>query len=249
MPTVDSETQAVNQAFDQISQGADRAVKAFNDLVRSAQNWADVADWISPIVAYWVRRNLEKLRNALNKIMDTIRLALSRHTPVLSLIITSFDWLKDVKTPSSEIIAGMAEPASYDFSEWSGRAASSFETKAGIQKDAVAEVVVRADFISKWLDTIMQSNVKFAVSLAGFVADIAGKVVQAAVEATSVIDLPWAISTAASLVGDIVAQAIKTLLEIGERLIEAIGNVRDLAAQVGDHSRLPGGKWPEAVRG
>jgi hypothetical protein len=38
-------------------------------------------------------------------------------------------------------------------------------------------------------------------------------------------------------------------ISIGQRFIDALGNVRDLGTQVGDHSRLPGGNWPEAVRG
>jgi hypothetical protein len=42
---------------------------------------------------------------------------------------------------------------------------------------------------------------------------------------------------------------MNTLLTIGQRFVDALGNVRDLATQVGDHSKLPGGRWPQAVSG
>ncbi|MGC4750580.1 hypothetical protein ACLQ28_33700 [Micromonospora sp. DT201] len=69
------------------------------------------------------------------------------------------------------------------------------------------------------------------------------------VRGATVIDLPWAISTLAESVGDLVAAGLDVLLTIGQRFVDALGNIRDIATQVGDHSKLPGGRWPEAVKG
>jgi hypothetical protein len=69
------------------------------------------------------------------------------------------------------------------------------------------------------------------------------------VDATTVIDIPWAIDALADSVGRIVTAGIDQLIDIGRRFVDALGRVRDIATQVGDHTKLPGGKWPEAVDG
>jgi hypothetical protein len=61
------------------------------------------------------------------------------------------------------------------------------------------------------------------------------------------------IAEAAGELGDLAGQVVKdgfTLLsEIGKKLINTLGDVRDLWSEVGNHSKLLGGKWPEAVVG
>ena len=50
-------------------------------------------------------------------------------------------------------------------------------------------------------------------------------------------------------VGKVVEDGLNDLISIATRFVDAVGNVRDIAGQVGDHTKLPGGRWPEAVRG
>lgn len=68
---------------------------------------------------------------------------------------------------------------------------------------------------------------------------LAGKFAQATVEATTVINTPWAIDTLAASVGDIVTAGVDILLRIGECFVDALSNVRDIATQVGDYVRFP----------
>ncbi|WP_349876294.1 hypothetical protein ABIH81_19330 [Micromonospora sp. HUAS YX12] len=108
--------------------------------------------------------------------------------------------------------------------------------------------MLKAEFISQWLFKIARSNVDYAVELAKIVTGLAGKLAQAATEASTVIDIPWAISTLAKSVGDLVTAGLNTLLTVGQRFMDALGNIRDIATQVGDYSKLPGSQWPQAVR-
>jgi hypothetical protein len=96
---------------------------------------------------------------------------------------------------------------------------------------------------------IAKANVDYAVQLAKVVTELAGQLVHAVVAAGTVFDIPWAIDTLAEMVGTIVTESLNTLLGIAQRFVDALGNVRDIASQTGDHSKLPGGAWPEAVRG
>lgn len=235
-----------NAAFDEIRRGVRTAIEGFNDIVATVQKWA----WTLGLATmWWVKNSLDKARDALNTIIEKVNHAFDHQLPVLSLISTSFGWIREVKTPVSELSFATTEPRNENLAKWTGDAASSYNAKAGKQKAAVDEAVVKAEFISQWLFKIAKANVDFAVSLAKIVTDVAGKMTQAAVDATTVIDIPWAIDALADSVGTLVKEGLNTLISIGQRFVEAVGNVRDLATQVGDHSKLPAGRWPEAVRG
>ncbi|MGA3489290.1 hypothetical protein ACK8GG_14900 [Micromonosporaceae bacterium DT55] len=235
-----------NKAFEQINSGAEAAVEAFDDLVNRVRKWSVLLG--IPVVLY-LKNRLDSARDGLNEVLDRVKHALDHQTPVLSLISTSFQWVTDVKTPVSGLSFATTEPSNQNFAKWSGDAASAHSAKMAKQKAAVDETVVKSEFISQWLFNIAKANVDYAVELAKIVTGLAGKFTQAAVEAGSVIDIPWAVSTLAKSVGDLVTAGLNTLLSIGQRFVDALGNVRDIATQVGDHSKLPGGAWPHAVRG
>ncbi|WBB69351.1 hypothetical protein [Micromonospora sp. WMMD812] len=235
-----------NKAFDQIRSGIDQGVAAFNEIVDRVNDWK----WLlGPVALWWIKNNLDDVRDGLNSVLDRVDYALEHQLPVLSLINISFQWVNDVKTPVSDLSFVTTEPVNENLAKWTGDAASSYNAKAVKQKAAVDETVLRAEFISQWLFKIAKANVDYAVELAKIVTGLTGKLVQAATEATTVIDLPWAISTLAKSVGDLVTAGLNLLLTIGQRFVDALGNVRDLATQVGDYSKLPEGRWPEAVRG
>lgn len=235
-----------NKAFEQISDGAEKAVDSFNDLVDTIIDWG----WLlgAPVLLY-IKKKLDSAREKLIEVLDRVNYALEHQVPVLSLISTSFRWVGDVKTPVSGLSFATTEPSNENFAKWSGDAAGAHSAKMGKQKAAVDETVVKSEFISQWLFNIAKANVDYAVELAKIVTGLAGKFAQAAIEAGSVIDIPWAVSTLAKSVGDLVTAGLDNLLTIGQRFIDALGNVRDIATQVGDHSNLPGGAWPHAVRG
>lgn len=234
------------KAFEEIRTGMTKAIEEFNKIVDQVQHWA----WLLGGAAlWWIKNNLDAVREGLEKIIDRVRYAFAHEYPVLSLITTSFHWVHQVKGPVSELSFAITDPRDENLAKWTGDAANSYRDKAAKQKAAVDETVAKAEFISQWLFTIAQANVDYAVELAKIVTALAGKLVQAAADATTVIDIPWAIDTLAESTGDLVTAGLNNLLTVGDRFVDALGNVRDLATQVGDHSKLPGGRWPEAVRG
>jgi hypothetical protein len=192
---------------------------------------------------------LKALADALKKIIQWIDTTISRQVPILSLIITAFDWLNHAKMPLSEVNYKFKEPKNLDFGKWSGAAQAAYAKKTQIQQDAVVEMQNRSDFISAWLYKIVTSNVNFAAAIADVVATVVGKIIQAVIDCEDVINIPWAIDTVASMVGGLVADGIKLLTKEVQRVFEEIGALRDLTAIISDHSKLPGGKWPEAVVG
>ncbi|GIF98130.1 hypothetical protein [Catellatospora citrea] len=234
------------KAFEEIRTGLDRAVEEFNKIVEQVKDWA----WLLGGAAlWWIKSNLDAVRDGLQKIMDRARYAFDHELPVLSLITTSFTWVDQVKGPVSELSFTTTEPRDQNLAKWTGDTALSYRDKAAKQKAAVDETVAKAEFISQWLFKIAQANIDYAVELAKVVTGLAGKLIQAGVAATTVIDIPWAIDTLAESIGDLIEDGLNNLLTVGERFVAALGDVRDLATQVGDHSKLPGGRWPEAVRG
>lgn len=235
-----------NTAFQQIQDGAKKAVDAFNDLVDKVHTWS----WLLGGAALlWIKHNLEKVRSALQTILDKVKYAVEHQAPVLSLIDVSFRWVREVKTPVSELSFAATEPADEELVAWTGDAAAAYNRKATQQKGAVDEAVAKAEFVSQWLFKIAKSNVDFAAELAKIVTSLAGKLVQAVADAAGVITLPLVVDTLGKAVGDLVSAGLDTLISVTQRFVEALGNVRDLATQVGDHSKLPAGRWPEAVRG
>jgi hypothetical protein len=239
-------TTPFNTAFQQIQEGAKKAVDAFNDLVDKVNHWS----WLLGGAALlWIKHNLDKVRSALRQVLDKVKYALQHQTPVLSLIDVSFRWVREVKTPVSELSFAATEPADEELVTWTGDAATAYNRKATQQKGGVDESVAKAEFISQWLFKIAKANVDFAAELAKIVTSLAGKIVQAVADAAGVITLPLVVDTLGKAVGDVVTAGLDTLISVTQRFVDALGNVRDLATQVGDHSKLPGGRWPEAVRG
>lgn len=235
-----------NEALEQIQEGIRRAVEAYNDIVDQVNKWA----WLlGGATLLWIKRNLDEVRHLLEGLVEKVRYAVDHQLPVLSLISASFRWVHEVKTPTSELSAESTRPANHNLYKWTGDAANAYKDMAALQKGGVDEAVVKAEFISQWLFKIAKANVDFAVALSKIVTEVAGKLTQAAADASTVIDIPWAIDALADSTGTLVKGGLDTLVSIGQRFVDAVGNVRDLATQVGDHSKLPGGRWPEAVRG
>jgi hypothetical protein len=234
------------RAFAQINSGMATAANEFNRLVDEVNK-----SWflLGPVTQLWVARNLKSVRENYDKVEQKVQYALQHHTPVVSLIVTSYAWVTGVKTPVSELSSLTIQPRNNNLYKWTGDAASAYKDKAAQQKGAVDEAVVKAEFISQWLMRIAKSNVDYAAKLAGIVTGLAGKLTQAAIDAASVIDIPFAVDTLSGEVGSLVQSGFDVLVTLGQRFVEALGNVRDIAGQVGDHSKLPGGNWPEAVRG
>jgi hypothetical protein len=209
-----------NEAFDKIGEGIRKAVDEFNNLVDQINRWS----WLLGGAAMlWIKHNLDRVRDGLQMIIDRVRYAFEHQFPVLALITASFRWVNDVKTPISELSILTTKPANDNFYKWTGDAYSAYNAKAIAQKGAVDESVLKAEFISQWLFKIAKANVEFAVALGKIVTDVAAALTQAAVDAATVIDIPWAIDALAAQTGKLVKGGLDTLLSIGQRFVDALG--------------------------
>lgn len=239
-------TEPLNTAFDAMREGVKRAVDAFNGLVEKVKDWA----WLmGTATIYWIKTNLDKARAVLDTLVEKAEYAAQHQLPVISLISTSFAWIQKVKTPVSQLSFYVTEPADEQLAKWSGDTASSYQAKTAKQRAAIDETVVKAEFISQWLFKIAKANVDYAAELAKIVTAFAGHCFDALIEAAGVVTIPWAVDTLGDAAGMILENELNVLVSIGQRFVDALGNVRDLGTQVGDHSKLPGGGWPPAVRG
>jgi len=244
-------TQPFQEALNKIKQGYDLARQKFIELVdRIKSKWWKLVSVAGAAFMWWLKRKLGQLRAALERLGKKIEEILEHQTPVLSLIIASFRWLDKVHSPMSELSTLTSRPARENLAKWTGDAALSYRTvKIPEQKGAVDDAVAKAEFISGWLMTIATSNVKACAEFGKKIAECADSLVALVTKAATVIGLAEAAGELGDLVGDAVEKAINVLIEQANKLMETLGNVRDLWAKAGDHSKLVNGKWPEAVRG
>jgi hypothetical protein len=246
-PTVDLESvrAAFYQGVEDARKGVGLLVSGFNDLVHAVNKHL----WLLGAAGVlWIRHKLEQVRDAAQKLVEKARHMIDHSTPIVSLILTSFDWISQVQKPASDAAARI--PVTTDnLVYWSGGAAQAYTNKTGPQKDAASDVVAKADFISTWLFSIAQTNVDYVVKMAEIVSLLANKITQAAVDAASVFGVIEAINAVAGAAGDIVERGLNTLFGIASRLVALLKNVRDASSSINNHEKLPGGAWPQAVAG
>ncbi|GII23037.1 hypothetical protein Pme01_26340 [Planosporangium mesophilum] len=237
-------TALFNQSFDEIGNAVKKAVDAFNRVVDQSNHYR----WMLGAAAFWVKNQLDKAHHALDEILKIVKHAADHQIPVLSLIRTSFHWVGQVKSPVSAMSMPASDPANENLANWTGPAANAYRDKAAKQRAAIDDVAVKAEFISGWLYKIAATNVDFAVQLAKVITKLAGKFVQAAADAASVFGIIEAVNALASMAGTIFEETLNIVVTVGQRFVQALGNVRDIATQVGDHSKLSSQGWPQAVR-
>ncbi|WP_307850578.1 hypothetical protein [Micromonospora sp. H61] len=233
-------------AFEVIEPAVDLLIAKFNELVGEVKQSA----WLlGPAAIFMVKRDLGTLRAALEQLIGKVEYALEHQVPVLSLIQASFGWLAEVKRPISDLSVATVQPDNRNFAKWMGDAANAYNAGAAIQRAAVDEVTSRAEFISKWLFDVVTANVDYAIGLAQVVTDVLGRIAQGLADVAGVVTIPWAMDLLAESVGDIVEGTFNHLLTVAQRQFDAAGMMRDVAGQITDRSKLPGGKWPQMVTG
>ena len=194
-----------------------------------------------------LKNQLDTMKKGIDQLVKLVKYAVEHHLPVLSLIVQSFRWITQVQTPVSDLSSKVAEPANPDLAYWDGAGAGEYRRRVGLQQDAVVEVTSRAAFISEWLMKIATANVHYVTELAKTAVDVLSKFVVVVVEGATVVGIAFALDKLAEGVGEAIAEGVKLLVGLGDEFMAVVGNVRDIVAQVGDHRKLPGGKWPQAV--
>jgi hypothetical protein len=76
-----------------------------------------------------------------------------------------------------------------------------------------------------------------------------GKLVDAAIKAETVIDIPWAISTLSESAGELVDESFKMATEYVRSILKAVDTYQEALAKETDLSTLGRTGWPMAVRG
>jgi hypothetical protein len=230
----------------QIRDGFDKAVQAFQDIIDQVNKWA----WTMGLATWWMVKNaIDSCVEGLKRLAQFVKQALEHHTPVVSLMIASFRWTGKVKGPVSNLSIKTTRYANDNLYNWSGAAANAYNDKAGLMQGAVDECAARSEFIAGWLFTVTKSNVEYAKTLATIVTFVVGKLVEGASEAGTVIGIPFVCETLGECAGALTEKALNVLMEIGSRLVDALGDVRDIQGSLKDNSRLPNGAWPQVVTG
>lgn len=237
--------QDFNRAFQQVSEALPKARKHFGEITGHLKFNPIM---LSPAAALGVKRCVKTIGDALDKVEQLAKYAVSHQTPVVSLIVQSFNWVTDVKAPMSTMSGQAADwTVNENLRNWTGKAADTYRDKAARQGEAMASVTGKADFISKWLFAIVRSNVDFMAKLAEIATAFAGKVVEVSINATGGITLPVSVVSLAKAIGEVVTKGMDALIEIGKRFVAALGDALDIESDKADQKVLPGGAWPQAV--
>lgn len=238
----------------EIQDGFHKAEAKFNEIVDNLNSWqiqlALAAMGAGGIALMWMIKNsLKNLLEGLRRLAKFVDTVIQHHTPIVSLIVTSFEWTNRIKGPNSNLSLATVQPASDNLYNWSGAARSAYDAKANIMKAAVDEITARSEFMSKWLFTVTKTNVEYVKKLAEIITFLVGKLVDAAAKAGSVIGLPLLGQTIGDAAGGLTEKSLNVLIQMGVNLVTALGDVRDVSGAIQDNTKLPNGSWPQVVRG
>jgi hypothetical protein len=244
--TPEALTAEFRRAVEQSRNGVQQIIDGFNQLVGEIN---DKRWLLGAAVLLWIKHKLDGAREGLQKIIEKAQYLVDHSTPVVSLILTSFDWLNQVQKPASAA-AGRVPVKGDKLVYWKGEAADAYNAKIPFQQAAAGDMATKADFISTWLFTVAKANVDYAVKMGEYISLIVGAVSQAAVDAASVFGIIEAINAVADAAGALVEKALNQLFSIASRVVDLLKNARDATASINNVEKLvgpPAGTWPRAV--
>ncbi|MEV6237442.1 hypothetical protein [Lentzea sp. NPDC051838] len=239
MPGADFVKARLDRCYDDLENKAVQCADRYNATVDHIFEWRFV---LGPALPY-VNRAMNNLRANMEKVFQLIRTAVEHHIPVVSLIVQSFKWLEDVQAPVNRLTHQKNHLAQY----WKGDAGAAYQDKIPPQNDAIAAIGLKADQVSKWLMDIAKYNVDYMVRLSKLATDFIGAMVGAALEAATVVEIPFAVDALATAIGTLVGDALHNLVDIANRFVEALSKVRDIMSLMSDPKLAQG--WPQAVTG
>ncbi|MFS8097127.1 hypothetical protein LFM09_08290 [Lentzea alba] len=233
----------LDRAFDGLEKNLRESVEKFNAAVDHVTGWGPL---LGPGAVLFMHHELQRIKTALKKLVQLVTTALEHYTPVVSLLVQSFNWVHHVQTPMQNLAYLKSE--SHLAYEWEGKASSAYQDKASAQNDAIAVVAAKALEASNWLTTIAQRNVDYMTSLATMAVDFLNALVKASIEGVAVFTLPLAVKDLADAIGDLTGKQLTAMVQIGKRMVDAFADTQKLASIMSD-MKLPGGRWPQAVSG
>lgn len=232
---------SINQIRDRINEIANRFTAGVENVNRK---WLD----LPAAVMVRVRELLETIRAAINKVLDIASAVLAHYSPIISMIDISFHWLHAVKRPISNMAGATAKWATPALGSWEGATAVHYKEQVLVFQSGATEALAdQAGFMSAWLYEIVQANVDYVTELASVVGTIAGDLAAAAIEAATVVDLPFAIADLAAAVGVYVESSVNNLIGIAGRIIAAGERSRQVVDSLVDERKFTNGLWPQSV--
>jgi hypothetical protein len=242
---------SINKAKDQAYQTLERVHTGVNRFLWIAGTAAatPILGPIAPATIWWVYHNWDKIKEWAQKIFKVLETVLRNGTPVLSLIHHSFAWVGDVMSPTSGLSNTVNERADVGLMEWKGTPADRYKEIRTSQKVALDEMVNRSNYISKWLMTIVQGNMKYAEQVYKIVTSFVGALISAAAKAATVITIPLALETLESQLGKIVESELNLLMTIAQRVVDSLAGMRDAMAMTGNLTILSADGWPNVIKG
>jgi hypothetical protein len=233
------------------------AINGFLQRVQQALEadhwWEKLAEWVTDDIKDGIariRQLIEDARKKIDSILETLEKAVNGSFPVLSLFDVGLDWATKVNTPLSDIGPDLSPSGAID--NWRGPAHETYKTRVQDQADAVGAVVGKVKSTSLWLADVAEANTAYVVELADRVAEVVGVLVAAVsdVGEAAAGDLPAVQQAALHLsefFGACTTQLAQYLTNLANRLAQVMQKITQLAAEYGDHTGLPQGRWPQAV--
>ncbi|OJF10314.1 hypothetical protein [Couchioplanes caeruleus] len=250
----------LSQAVDKIRKEWDAMVARINALLERLEHelnndsvWATISEW-------WT----EKIKDAVEKVHSLIKVigqqvsevlasvdkVVAGSVPVLSLFEVGLDWAVKVNTPLSDLGPDMTGSGAID--AWRGPAKETYEKRVRDQIDAVEAATGKVKTVGNWLAEVAAANTAYMVSLADRAADVVGALVAVIIDATetasgAVTQIVITLQHTSELIGEIVKQTLQYLANLANRMAEVVKQITAVAGEYGDHTGLPGGKWPTPV--
>ncbi|GAA0798660.1 hypothetical protein [Spirilliplanes yamanashiensis] len=246
---IDEARELFDRAVAEVRAGVGLVVDNFTRLVDNLNDhrWLVAAGGLLTVAGWeWAKGKIDELRAGVVELLDKAQYALDHSTPIISLILTSFDWVSGVYGPASDI-AGRVPVKADHLLYWKGEAADAYAAKLSAQAAAAGDVAAKADAVSTWLFTVVKANVEYLVTMGGYISILAGDLAAAAIDAASVAGFLEAIGKCGSMLGRVIEKGLNDLMNLSKRLVDQLKNVRDIEAMVTGKEKMPGGHWPQAV--
>jgi phage-related minor tail protein len=215
--------------------------------------WASISEWFTDKIkdaVEQVHRLVEEIGKKVGQILDAVQKAVSGSVPVGSLFEVGLDWASKVNPPLSDMSPDMTGSGKID--SWRGPAKLTYEKRVADQIDAVDSTVGKVKATSAWLADVAQANTAYMVQLGERAAEVVGALVAVVIDGTetaggAITQIVITLQHLSEFVGTCVTQILQYVLNLANRLAEVLKQITTLAGEYGDHTGLPGGKWPQPV--
>jgi hypothetical protein len=248
------------QLVDKIRKEWDAMVARINALLERLEHelnddsiWSTISEWWTSKIkdaVEKVHKLVQQLGGQVSEVLASLEKVVAGSVPVLSLFEVGLDWAVKVNTPLSDLGPDMTGSGAVD--AWRGPAKVTYEKRVLDQIDAVEATTGKVKAVSSWLAEVAAANTAYMVSLADRGAEVVGALVAMIIDATetasgAVTQLVITLQHTSELIGEIVKQTLQYLVNLANRMAEVIKQITTVAGEYGDHTGLPGGKWPSPV--